>query len=33
VEAIDLDVWIFTLAPRWASTIMICDNDLEYGWS
>jgi hypothetical protein len=29
MEAIDLDVWILTLAPRWVPTIMVCDNDLE----
>jgi hypothetical protein len=29
VEAIDLDVWIFTPAPQWAPTVMVCDNDLE----
>jgi hypothetical protein len=29
VEAIDLNVWIFTLAPHWAPTIMVCDKDLE----
>jgi hypothetical protein len=29
VEAIDLDVWIFTPAPRWALTVIFCDNDLE----
>jgi hypothetical protein len=32
VEAIDLDVWIFTLAPKWVPTIMVYDNDLEL-WS
>jgi hypothetical protein len=29
VEAIDLDVWIFAPAPRWAPTVVVCDNDLE----
>jgi hypothetical protein len=19
--------------PRWAPTMVVCDNDLEYGWS
>jgi hypothetical protein len=33
VDAIDLDVWIFTPAPRWTPTVVFCDNDLEYGWS
>jgi hypothetical protein len=30
VEAIDLDVWIFTPIPQWASTVMVCDNDLKH---
>jgi hypothetical protein len=29
VEAIDLDVWIFTPAPWWAPTVVVYDNDLE----
>jgi hypothetical protein len=29
VESIGLDVWIFTLAPRWVPTVVVCDNDLE----
>jgi hypothetical protein len=29
MEAIDLDEWIFMPAPRWALTVMVCDNDLE----
>jgi hypothetical protein len=29
VEAIDLDVWMFTPAPRWVPTVMVYDNDLE----
>jgi hypothetical protein len=29
VEAINLNVWIFTPTPRWAPTIVVCDNDLE----
>jgi hypothetical protein len=33
VEAIDLNVWIFTLATWWASTIMVYDNDFVWGWS
>jgi hypothetical protein len=33
MEAIDLNVWIFTAAARWVPTIMIYGNDLEYGWS
>jgi hypothetical protein len=28
VEAIDLDVWIFTPAPQWAPTVVPYDNDL-----
>jgi hypothetical protein len=28
-KAIDLDVWIFTPVPRWALTVVVCDNDLE----
>jgi hypothetical protein len=31
VETIDLGVWIFTPVPRWAQTVIVCDNDLEYG--
>jgi hypothetical protein len=33
MEAIDLDVWIFTPTPKWAPTVIVYDNDLEYGWS
>jgi hypothetical protein len=29
VEVIDLDVWILMLAPWWAPTVIICDNDLD----
>jgi hypothetical protein len=29
VEAINLDVWIFTPALWWAPTVMVCDNNLE----
>jgi hypothetical protein len=29
MEAIDLDIWIFTPTPRWAPTVVIYDNDLE----
>jgi hypothetical protein len=29
VEAINLDILIFTTAPWWAPTIMVCDNDLQ----
>jgi hypothetical protein len=29
MEVIDLDIWIFTPTPRWAPTVMVCDNDLE----
>jgi hypothetical protein len=29
MEAIKPDVWIFTSAPRWTSTVVVCDNDLE----
>jgi hypothetical protein len=28
VEAIDLDVWIFTCAPQWAPTVVVYYNDL-----
>jgi hypothetical protein len=31
VEAIDLDVWIFMPTPRWASTIMVYDNEFIWG--
>jgi hypothetical protein len=33
VEAITLDVWIFTPVPRWAPNVVVGDNDLEQGWS
>jgi hypothetical protein len=33
VEAIDLDVYIFTSTPWWAPTVVVYENDLEYGWS
>jgi hypothetical protein len=29
MEAINLDIWIFTPAPRWAPTVLVYDNDLE----
>jgi hypothetical protein len=29
VEVIDLNIWIFTLAPRWVPTVVVCDNNLE----
>jgi cell division septation protein DedD len=29
VEAINLTIWIFTPAPRWAPTVMVYDNNLE----
>jgi hypothetical protein len=29
VEAIDLDIWIFTPASQWAPTVVVYDNDLE----
>jgi hypothetical protein len=29
VEAIDLNIWIFMLAPRWTPTVVVCDNNLE----
>jgi hypothetical protein len=28
VEVIDLDIWIFMPNPRWASTVIVYDNDL-----
>jgi hypothetical protein len=28
-EAINLDIWIFTPAPQWAPTVVVCDNDLK----
>jgi hypothetical protein len=31
VEAIDLIIWIFTPAPRWAPTVIVYDIDLESG--
>jgi hypothetical protein len=33
MEAIILTIWIFTPAPWWAPTIVVCYNNLEYGWS
>jgi hypothetical protein len=33
VEAIDLNIWIFTPAPWWTPNVVVCDNNLEYGWS
>jgi hypothetical protein len=31
VEVIDLDVWIFMSAPRWAPIIMVYNNELIRG--
>jgi hypothetical protein len=33
MEAINLNIWIFMPAPQWAPSIVLCDINLEYGWS